>query len=122
MAKYRSLRGTLATKAKETLFAFFGESVLPQINSSATPEEIIRWKKGTGVSTCYNQLFGKSSVLGQLFQKIFVEDSPPKVHLAFVMSIYATILDPKSKIVQLNESEMKNKVEHYLVSFFCTIL
>ena len=57
LIKQRSLRGTLASKAREALFAFFGESDLPPINNSAASIEIAAWKRKKEVALCYNKIF-----------------------------------------------------------------
>ena len=81
----RSLRGGLASKARETLFAHFGDSSLPLINNNASATEIARWKKKKEVLECYKIVFDskncRSSVLLQLFEKVFVgEDYSPNIH------------------------------------------
>jgi len=121
--KVRSLRGGLASKAREILFAYFGDSSLPLINNNASATEISKWKKKKEVSEVYKRVFDKESnkqspVLLQLFEKIFVgEVNPPNVHMAFVMALYRVLLDPSSQNIQVNESTMKIKIEDYMVSF-----
>jgi hypothetical protein len=116
----RSLRGGLASKARETLFAHFGDSSLPLINNNALATERARWKKKKEVLECYKMIFDskdhRSTVLSQLFEKVFVgEDHPPNIHMAFVTALYKVLLDPNSQIIQVNESTMKIKIEEYMV-------
>jgi len=49
MKQFRSARGTLATKARDALFTYFGDVNLPRINTSAPPIEISNWKKSNEV-------------------------------------------------------------------------
>ena len=117
----------MTSKAKDALFSYFGEGELPAIKTSATPAEIARWKKTKEVSSCYKKLFilsgagdGKNElVLAKIIEKIFPEkeDSVPNVQLAFVIAVCVTILNPKHASIRLDKVALKDKVEHYLVSF-----
>ena len=118
----------MTSKAKDALFSYFGEGELPAIKSSATPAEIARWKKTKEVSSCYKKLFIPSGageekksdlVLAKIIEKIFSEreDSVPNVQLAFVIAVCVTILNPKHASIRLDKVALKDKVEHYLVSF-----
>jgi len=49
MKQFRSAQGTLATKARDALFTYFGDVNLPRINTSAPPIEISNWKKSNEV-------------------------------------------------------------------------
>jgi hypothetical protein len=85
-------------------------------------QQIVRWKKKKEVFECYKMVFDSknrsSSVLLQLFEKVFVgEDHPPNIHMVFVTALYKVLLDPSSQKIQVNESTMKIKIEEYMVSF-----
>src|SRR2546421_6053587 len=70
MKQFRSARGTLATKARDALFTYFGDVNLPRINTSAPPIEISNWKKSNEVRKCYNKLFeNNNKVLARLLEK-----------------------------------------------------
>src|SRR5256885_14548612 len=72
MKQFRSARGTLATKARDALFTYFGDVNLPRINTSAPPIEISNWKKSNEIRKCYNKLFeNNNKVLARLLEKIF---------------------------------------------------
>jgi len=49
----------LASKTRESIFATFGETNLPLINTNASSLEISKWKKKMEVSNCYKRLFEK---------------------------------------------------------------
>jgi len=57
LKQVRSLRGTLASKTREAIFALFGETALPLINTNASSLEISKWKRKKEVSSCYKRLF-----------------------------------------------------------------
>jgi len=57
LKQVRSLRGTLASKTREAIFALFGETALPPINTNASSLEISKWKRKKEVSSCYKRLF-----------------------------------------------------------------
>ena len=83
MKQFRSARGTLATKARDALFTYFGDVNLPRINTSAPPIEISNWKKSNEVRKCYNKLFeNNNKVLARLLEKIFGKNLPKPVHSA----------------------------------------
>ena len=100
---------------------------MPLINNNASATEIIKWKKTREVAECYRKVFDqenkKSSMLLQLFEKVFAgEENPPIIHMAFVMAMYTVILDPDSQYIQVNESTMKLKIDNYMVSIRCLVV
>ncbi|CAB4412569.1 unnamed protein product [Rhizophagus irregularis] len=71
----RSLHSILTTKARDTLFSYFGASTLPLIT------KILEWKNNPAVALCYDKLFnqeGSLIVLTQILEKVFVE---PSLHI-----------------------------------------
>lgn len=114
------MRGVLAGRARDTLFAHFRSTVLPPINNNATATEISNWKKLPEVAACYNKLFKdkKDSVpLTKLLEKVLGKD-PSTNHMAFVMALYSVMLDPNSEGIYASENSMKKKMNKYLVSFY----
>lgn len=125
MAKQRSLRSMLTTKARDALFSYFGTTTLPPINTNATSAKIIEWKKDPAVGQCYNKLFnqkGSSAVLTQILEKVFPEEYPPSLHIAFVTATFSVLLDPTSNTIQTNENTMKDKINFYMVNFHDFVL
>ncbi|GBC23957.2 hypothetical protein GLOIN_2v1834793 [Rhizophagus irregularis DAOM 181602=DAOM 197198] len=57
LSKQRSLRSCLTTKARDALFSYFGEVILPPINTNTSSAGIIEWKNHPAVAECYNKLF-----------------------------------------------------------------
>lgn len=57
MKQHRTLRGTLTSRIKNTIFAAFGETQLPTINMNASMIEIQSWKRSDKVKECYTKLF-----------------------------------------------------------------
>lgn len=122
----RSLRGTLASKTREALFATFGELSLPAIKTNAGPSEISAWKGKPEVKNCFDNLFEKVKVdddkspsnMTRIIEKVFSEKKYSKVEMAYVIAICTTTLNPNRDELQLKESVMKCKVEYYLVGFF----
>ena len=110
----------MTTKARDALFSYFGEAVLPPINTNALSAEIIEWKNNPAVAECYNKLFnqdGSLGVLTRILERVFVGEYPSSLHLAFVTATFAVLLDPKSKTIQTNENTMKNEIVYYMVNF-----
>ena len=117
MKQFRSARGTLATKARDALFTYFGDVNLPRINTSAPPIEISNWKKSNEVQKCYNKLFkNNNKVLARLLEKIFGKNLPKPVHSAFAIAVCTSILNPESDRIQLCEESMKVIYNNHLVS------
>lgn len=120
----RSLRGTLASKTRDSIFAVFGEKNLPPINSNAKPLEISNWKKSLEVSNCYEMLFKKIDdneksplVLTRIIQKVLRTKEYSNVQMAFVIVICLSILNPKYGKLKLAANAMKRRVKFYLVKF-----
>ena len=117
MKQFRSARGTLAAKVRESLFTFFDEDNLPRITTLASPIEISNWKKSGEVKKCYNKLFeNKNKVLAKILEKIFGKNLPKPSHTAFAIAVCTSILDPKSDRIQLSEESMKEIYNNHLVS------
>jgi hypothetical protein len=122
LKKIRSLRNTLATKTRESLFATFGELRLPFINSNAGPQEITTWKNSSEVADCYKNLFvtnntDSQSTLSLIIAKIFNCKSYSNAEFAFVVAVCKILLNPKYDTLQLKEPIMKSKVKRYMVGF-----
>jgi hypothetical protein len=72
------LRGTLAAKTREVIFATF-RTKLPIINTNASSQDITTWKKKREVTNCYNKLFkalnpnekGSQIILSLIIKKVF---------------------------------------------------
>src|SRR5262249_46665778 len=117
MKQFRSARGTLAAKVRESLFNYFGEENLPRINTSAPPVDISSWKKSDEVKKCYDMLFdNKSTVLAKILERVFGKNLPSNAHSAFAIAICTSILDPGCDRIQLNEESMKETYNKFLVS------
>ena len=115
MKQFRSARGTLATKARDALFTYFGDVNLPRINTSAPPIEISNWKKLNEVRKCYIKLAfqNNNKILAKLLEKIFGKNlSKP----AFAIAVCTSILNPESDRIQLSEESMKVIYNNHLVS------
>jgi hypothetical protein len=118
LKQFRSTCGTLASRVREGLFSYFGESNLTRITTSDTPSEIAKWKNSTEVAQCYKKLFdNRNNVLAKILEKVFGKNLPPDVHSAYAIAICTTILNPKGEGIQLSEELMKKKFDCYLVSF-----
>ena len=117
LKQFRSTRGTLASRVREGLFSYFGESNLSRITTSDTPSEIAKWKKSAEVAQCYKKLFdNRNNVLAKILEKVFGKNLPPDAHSAYAIAICTTILNPKGEGIQLSEELMKKKFDVYLVS------
>ena len=117
LKQFRSTRGTLASRVREGLFSYFGESNLSRITTSDTPSEIAKWKKSAKVAQCYKKLFdNRNNVLAKILEKVFGKNLPPDAHSAYAIAICTTILNPKGEGIQLSEKLIK-KIQLLLVSF-----
>jgi hypothetical protein len=124
MKQIRSLRGSLASKTRESIFSTYGELTLPSINTNANPSEIAEWKKSPEVSSCYRSLFNRTGddinsplMISRIIEKVFQGKKYSNTEFAYVVAICKTILDPEYDSLQLKKSTMKRKVKGYLVSF-----
>lgn len=111
-------------KARDAIFVTYGELNLPSIKTNASPLEISNWKKSLEVNASYKKLFKRmndnnNSPLTILFiiERVFLEKEYTNVELAYVVAVCETTLNPNNDSLQLNESIMTNKINHYLVGF-----
>ena len=128
LKQVRSLRGSLATKIREAIFATYGKVNLPLMKSNAGPSEIAKWKKKPEVSKCYEKLFKKMDenedsplVISCIVEKAFLGKEYSNPEFAYAIAICKTMLNPKHDSLQINESIIKNKVEYYLVGLFYNV-
>jgi hypothetical protein len=126
VTKQRSLRGTLASKAREALFSTFGEHELPVIKTNAPPSDVVEWKRNPQVASCYKKLFepmeNDSSPLSCILTKIFPDGGGPEIQIAFVIAICTTLLNPQNENICAKENIMKLQIDHYKVSLCDFIL
>jgi hypothetical protein len=122
LKQVRSLRGSLATKIREAIFATYGEVNLPLIKSNAGSSEIAKWKKRLEVSKCFENLFKKIDdnedsplVMSRIVEKAFLGKDYSNPEFAYAIAICKTMLNPKIDSLQMKESTIKNKVKYYLV-------
>jgi len=126
LKQVRSLRGSLATKIREAIFATYGEVNLPLIKSNASPSEIAKWKNMPEVSKCYEKLFKKIDdneensplIITHIVKKAFLGKNYSNAEFAYAIAICKIMLNPKHDTLQMKESIIKNKVKYYLVDLF----
>lgn len=119
------MRGSLATKIKEAVFATYGEVNLPLINSNASPSEITNWKKRPEVSKCYEKLFKHMNnnndsplVITRILEKAFLGKEYSNSEFAYAIAICKILLNPKHDVLQMKQAILKSKVKYYLVGLF----
>src|SRR5271154_2446460 len=118
MSKQRSARGTLTSKAREAMFATFGENELPPIKNNSTPSEISEWKNNDQVVKCYKNLFkpiNKNTdqlVMTRILEKVFPQKLPPNVQVAYVIAVCTTILSLQYEKIMVDKKMIKSKMEY----------
>src|SRR5436189_3400697 len=82
MKQFRSARGTLTTKVRDTLFTYFGDVNLSRINTSAPPIEISNLKKSNEVRKYYIINFSKIIIrYWRGFLRKFLEKTFPSLYI-----------------------------------------
>lgn len=111
-------------KARDAIFVTYGELNLPSIKTNASPLEISNWKKSPEVNASYKKLFKRMNdnnnsplTISFIIERVFLEKEYTNVELAYVVAVCETTLNPNNDSLQLNESIMTNKINHYLVGF-----
>jgi len=111
-------------KARDAIFVTYGELNLPSIKINASPLEISNWKKSPEVNASYKKLFKRMNdnnnlplTISFIIERVFLKKEYTNVELAYVVAVCKTILNPNNDLLQLNESIMTNKINHYLVGF-----
>jgi hypothetical protein len=104
------------------IFALFGETELPPINTNSDPAVISEWKQKAEVAKCYDRLFkpfnneeNSPLLISNIIKKVLGSHNS-NIEVAFVVVICINILNPKYKQIKLEKSTMKRQVMHYLVS------
>lgn len=128
LKQVRALRGSLSSKTRDAIFAIFGETALPTINTNSSATEIANWKKRLEVAECYKGLFEKINErsptgLLRIIQKVFLDKKDfSNAELAYVIAICTMMLNPKHDAIKLKKEMMMRKVKYYLVGLQFTIL
>jgi hypothetical protein len=118
------MRGSLAAKVREAIFATYGEQQLPPIKSNSSPSDIHKWKQSPEVDACYKKLFKKMKddssspqTITRIIERVFLGKSYSSAEFSYVVAVCKSVLNPKHDSLQLRESMMKSKVKHYMVGF-----
>ena len=124
MDKHRSLRGTLTSRIKESIFTIFGENILPPINLNASSTEISRWKSTQNVRWCYTNLFEPMnenttiSYMARILEKVWPDSrTPSQTQIAYAISVCQVVLDPNNKHIRITKKTIKKRFRRNLVSF-----
>ena len=127
MEKHRSLRGSITSKVKESIFAIFGENELPAININASAAEISRWKSLPSVRNCYDNLFQQTgerntSRMSRILARVWPNSAiPSQMQQAYAIAICQIFLNPDEKNIKITKKLIKRRLQSNLVSFadFC---
>ena len=118
------MRGSLATKTREAIFATFGEQQLPLIKSNSNPSDISRWKESSEVDACYKKLFKRMKddadsprTISLIIERVFHGKDYSKAEFSYAVAVCESVLNPKHSSLQLRESTMKSRVKRYMVGF-----
>src|SRR3954468_5040893 len=91
------------------------------VNTNSTTFEISNWKTNAEVVRCHEILFkhdfldGSATFMSKIIDKVWpIKKKAPKVHIAYVISVYEFILNPKNKKIQISEFPIKHKISKYL--------
>ena len=94
---------------------------LPPVNTNSTPSEISNWKTNAEVVRCHEILFepdspdGSATFMLKIIDKVWpIKKKAPKVHIAYAISVYEFILNPKNKKIQISKFPIKHKISKYL--------
>ena len=111
-------------KARDTIFVTYGELNLSSIKINASPLEISNWKKSLEVNASYKKLFKRMNdnnnsplTISFIIERVFLKKEYTNVEFTYVVAVCETTLNPNNDSLQLNESIMTNKINHYLVGF-----
>jgi hypothetical protein len=128
LERHRSIRGTLTSKVKESLFTIFGENALPPINVNASGAEINRWKSTPNVKRCYENLFRPMSedtivsYMARILERLWPDSTTAsQAQMAYAIGVCQVVLNPNNKHIRITKKVIKKKLQENLVSFatFC---
>ena len=128
MDKHRSLRGTLTSKVKESLFTIFGENALPPINNNASGAEISRWKATPNVQRCYENLFRPMtedtvvSYMARILERVWPDSTTAsQIQMTYAIGVCQVVLNPNNQHIRISKKVIKKRLQQNLVSFatFC---
>jgi hypothetical protein len=97
------------------MFAVFGDDQLTPINTSASAEDIFKWKNSAEVSNCYRKL---NTYMERILKKLYGPDKEKRseIQVAFAMALVEEILNPKKDLLKIKEDTMQLRIEKYMVS------
>ena len=116
MKQHRTLRDTLTSRIKNTIFAAFGENQLPTINMNASIIEIQSWKRSDKVKKCYTKLFSSmkegqpTTYMAHILAKVWESKNVSLINIAYAIVICKTFLNPKIEHIQISETVINLKL------------
>ena len=124
LAQHRSIRGSLTSTIKKSVFQVFGDKDLPEINAHSNPTDIHKWKSSNEVRLCYERLFkpikdNDSTYMRRILEKIWRSklSNISLIKIAYAIGICEALLNPKIERIQISESVMKNRIKKNLVRY-----
>jgi hypothetical protein len=112
----------LTTKIKSSTFFVFG-NLLEPINSSASPETVLKWKKSDKTKACYRRLFdevedSEETYMVKILKKVFPSGDGSQENVAYAIAVAQAMLNPKYNKITMSDTAIKSKIAKNVVSIY----
>ena len=117
------MRGTLTNKIKSSTFFVFGNRLEP-INTKATPETVLKWKKSEKTKACYKRLFdeveenSEETYMSQILKRIWPSGDASKENIAYAIAVTQTMLNLKYDKIMMSDIAVKSLITKNLVYIY----
>ena len=124
LEKHRSVRGTITSKIKESVFAIFGENLLSPINLNASAADINQWKSSANIRWCYDNLFQPMaegsivSYMARILERVWPKaGTSSQTLMAYAISVCQILLNPDNNHIKITKKIIRKRFLINLVSF-----
>lgn len=106
------------------MFSAFGENRLERVNSTTPALKLSEWKMSDKTRAAYEEIFTNSELLSKIGYSVFKqykEESLPKMHCAYILSICDILLNPRSSGIKCNDKSVIRRINAFLVNIRSTV-
>jgi hypothetical protein len=116
------LRGTIANRVRNAIFAVFGEDQLPHIDTKSTPQEMKEWKDSEKLKKAYEKLNQRISGetektwCARIIQKTWPNaDNLSKEKVAFGVAVCHYVLNPQTESLKIDDEDIRRLMKIHKV-------
>ncbi|CAG8477869.1 1688_t:CDS:1, partial [Scutellospora calospora] len=94
------------------------------INTKASSETVLKWKRSEQTKACYKRLFDEveknsdETYMSQILKRIWPSGDASKENIAYAIAVTQTMLNPKYDKITMSDTAVKNLITKNLVCIY----